>query len=112
MNDVKISGRIGNDLVLRFTADNTAVVNVSLAVERAGHKDDPDWIEVAVWGSSAQSLVEYCAKGDQIIVTDAHLRPGHVEVDGKKYSTVAVNANRIEFASTAARNRPVGGTGK
>ena len=104
MNDVKLSGRIGNDLTLRFTTEQTAVLNLRLAVDRPGH-DDPDWVDLTVWGKAAENVAHYCAKGDQIIVTDAYLRPGHVDVEGKKYATLTVNVNRVEFAATAARNR-------
>lgn len=60
---------------------------------------------VTMWGRSAEVLAEHCAKGDQIIVTDAHLRAEVIEIETKKYSTLSVHGNRFEFAATAARNR-------
>ncbi|MBP9053850.1 MAG: single-stranded DNA-binding protein [Ilumatobacteraceae bacterium] len=99
MNDVTISGRLGTDLVLRFTDTATPVTNVRLAVHRPGH-DDPDWFSVAVWGKAAQNLVEHCAKGDRVVLF-GHLRPDTVTgADGKKYDAVTVHADRVEFASS------------
>lgn len=104
MNDVKLAGRIGNDLVLRYTSNEKAVIDVRLAIDRPG-SDEPDWLTVAVWGKPAEVLAQHCAKGDQIIIIDAYLRPDVLEVDGKKYSTVSVHANRFDFGATATRNR-------
>ena len=104
MNDVKLAGRIGNELVLRYTTNSKAVIDVRLAVDRPG-SDEPDWVNVTLWGRPAEVLAQHCATGDQIIITDAHLHPDVLDVDGKKYSTLTVQANRFEFAASAARNR-------
>lgn len=104
MNDVKLAGRIGNDLVLRYTTNQKAVVDVRLAVDRPG-SDDPDWVNVSLWGRSAEVLAEHCAKGDQVIMTDAHLRAEVLDIAGKKYSTLSVQAHRFEFGATSTRNR-------
>ena len=106
MNDVKLSGNIGNELVLRYTTDQTAVVNLRLAVRhprRSG--DEPDWFDVTLWGRPAEVLCEHGTTGDHIVITSAHLAPEHVEVDGKRYATVKVHARHFEFAGRPGRHR-------
>lgn len=104
MNDVKLAGRIGNELTLRYTNEQTPVVNVRLAVDRVGH-DDPDWVDVTLWGRGAEVLAEHAAVGDQVIITDARVEPATIKVAGKNYTTLTVQARRFEFGAKAARNR-------
>ena len=99
MNDTKLTGRLGADPVLRHTANGVQVTNLRLAVERP-NSDDPDWFDVTVWGATAEAVATHLGKGDQLIV-DGHLRPDHIELDGKKYATVTIHADRVEFAARA-----------
>lgn len=83
----KLNGlmRIGNEPVVRFTQEGTAVLNLALAYNY-GKKDSDgkrptQWIDAAVWGKRAEALSQFLTKGTQ---HNFYLRDPHLETyDGK-----------------------------
>ncbi len=74
INKVMISGRITNDLELKYTPKGTSVLRFTVAVDRR-YKDDTDtwqtatsFIEVVAWSNWADSVVNNCHKGSAVIV--------------------------------------------
>lgn len=100
MNKVILTGRITKELELRFTQNNKAVVEFTIATNRPVNKDGEkvaDFINCIVYGSQADNLSKYQGKGSLIAVF------GELRVDtwkneeGKtKYKTYVL-ANNIEF---------------
>ncbi|KMN20257.1 MAG: single-stranded DNA-binding protein [Pseudomonas sp.] len=72
-------GRIGRDAELRYTPDNTAVINLAIACEygRKGtdNKKPTQWIDAVLWGKQAEAMAPYLIKGQQIHFTidDVHV---------------------------------------
>ena len=81
--------RIGNEPVVRFTPDNTPVLDLSLAYDygRKGKdgKRPTQWINAAMFGDRCEKLVPYLKKGNQICV---HLTDLHIETYTKKDGTI------------------------
>ena len=100
MNKVILTGRIAKELELRFTQNNKAVVEFTIATNRPVNKDGEkvaDFINCIVYGSQADNLSKYQGKGSLIAVF------GELRVDtwkneeGKtKYKTYVL-ANNVEF---------------
>lgn len=100
MNKVILTGRITKELELRFTQNNKAVVEFTIATNRPVNKDGErvaDFINCIVYGSQADNLSKYQGKGSLIAVF------GELRVDtwkneeGKtKYKTYVL-ANNVEF---------------
>lgn len=71
--------RVGNEPVVRFTTDNKAILDISLAFNygRKGQdgKQPTQWVNGSLWGSRAEKLAPYIKKGQQIYVElqDLHL---------------------------------------
>lgn len=71
--------RIGNEPVLRYTADNKPVLDLSLAYNygRKGQdgKYPTQWVYATLWGDRAEKLLPYLHKGNQIMVqlSDLHI---------------------------------------
>lgn len=72
LSNVILQGRLSQDLELRYTPGNTAVMTVNLAVQRS-RKDNngaypTDFIPCVFWGKTAECVHKFFAKGDMILV--------------------------------------------
>ncbi len=94
MNKIIVSGRICNDLELRYTSNEKEYCGFSLAIPR--DKEHTDFIKVATFGGTARIIGEYCRKGDKILVEGA-ITSNQYEKDGMKITDYSIIANRIEF---------------
>lgn len=99
--------RIGKDAELRYTSNNEAVINISLAFNY-GRKDTDgkrptQWVEASLWGKRAETLAPYLLKGKQV---DVVLEEPHIETFEGKNGTGHKFVGRvltIEFASDGQR---------
>lgn len=71
---------LGRDAELRYTQNNTAVLNCALAYnygqkDQATGKKPTQWLEGALWGKQAEALAPYMLKGTKIVgtVNDLHV---------------------------------------
>lgn len=71
MNHWTGSGRLTKEPELRYTQSGKAVTQFTLAVDRkraAGGKPETDFISCVAWERLAETIAEYCAKGQKIMV--------------------------------------------
>ena len=94
MNKIIVSGRICNDLELRYTTSQKEYCSFNLAIPR--DKDHTDFIKIATFGGTASLLNKYCKKGDKILVEGA-IASNQYEKDGMKITDYSIMAQRIEF---------------
>ncbi len=100
MNQVMLIGRLTKDVELRRTPNGSPVCEVTVAVDRLKKGDrekEADFIQVTVWGKSAENLAQYKGKGDQIAVEGRLTVDSYTDKDGNKRWKTFVTANRIEF---------------
>ncbi|EES49728.1 single-stranded DNA-binding protein [Clostridium botulinum] len=102
MNRVQLIGRMTKDPELRFTPGNgKAVANFSIAVEDGfGDNKKAYFINIVVWGKSAEALANYTHKGSKIAVSGKLTVRDYEAKDGtKRYATevVADMYGGIEF---------------
>lgn len=103
MNNTLICiGRITKDLELRYTTNNKAVVNVSIAINNG--KDDTTFIDVVVYGNIAEMTHKYCKKGDLIGVQAKVVNNKWTDKDGKKHYDYNFIASKVTFLSTKKEN--------
>ncbi|MDD2597036.1 MAG: single-stranded DNA-binding protein [Candidatus Cloacimonetes bacterium] len=74
INKFIVSGRIANDLELKYTPKGVPVLRFTLAADRS-YKDDSDqwqtvtsWIDCVAWNKWAESMVNNVHKGSAIVV--------------------------------------------
>ena len=78
MNKVILIGRLTRDPELRYTTNNKAVCDFTIATNRPVVRDGErvaDFINCRVWGKTAENLVKYQTKGNLIAVI------GRMQVD-------------------------------
>lgn len=96
MNNVSIVGRLGRDPELRQTAGGTPVANMGLAVDGRGD-DDVSWIDVVLFGKSAEAAAKHLSKGRRVGVQGRLQQRRWETKDGGKRSTVEVVASAWFF---------------
>lgn len=81
MNKVILTGRLTRDPELRYTTNNKAVCDFTIATNRPVVRDGErvaDFINCRVWNKTAENLVKYQTKGNLIAVI------GRLQVDSYK----------------------------
>jgi single-strand DNA-binding protein len=110
LNKVLLIGNITRDLELRYISSGTAVLDMGVAVNRRVKQQDGTWadevafIDVTVWGRTAESCAEYLSKGRSVFVE------GHLRLD--KWQDKKTGENRSKLRVTAENVQFLGGRGE
>lgn len=108
MNNVVLVGRLTKDVELRYTSNNTAVGNFTLAVNRYFKNTDgeyeADFINCVVFGKSAEILSEYTQKGDLLGVNGRIQTRNYEDEKGKKHYITEVVVERPTFISSKKKD--------
>jgi single-strand DNA-binding protein len=101
LNRSILIGRLANEPELKYAgANNNAVVNFRLAVERnftnqAGERE-ADFIPIVVWGKQAEACANYLAKG-RLCAVDGRIQVRSWEQDGERRYMTEVVAQDVRF---------------
>ena len=104
-NRVILIGNLTRDPELRYIPSGTAVTEIGLAVNerRKGPNgeriDEVHFIDVTLWGRTAEVVSEYLSKGSPVLV-EGRLKQDRWEKDGQKHSKLKVVGDKIEFISS------------
>lgn len=111
LNKVLLLGRLTRDPKNRYTPKGTAVADLSLAVNNrvpdgnGGYRDDPVFIDVTVWGRTAELAGQYLSKGRGCLVE------GRLQMDswedkatGQKRSKLRVVGENLQFLPDGKRD--------
>jgi single-strand DNA-binding protein len=101
LNRVELTGRLAADPEPRATTSDTQVARLRLAVKSRrtrgnGHRD-ADFLDVTVFGVTAENCVTYLRKG-RLVAISGHLKPSQWEAeDGTRRYRLDVIAEEVEF---------------
>jgi len=105
MNNVSIIGRLGQNPELRTTTGGKAVASFSVAVEnRLRDNEEPDWVNIEVWGKIAEVVAEHKTKGDQVAITGRLTSSAWTDDDNNKRSRLYVTAETVDFLHSPKAN--------
>ena len=99
-NLVVLSGRICNDLELKYTQNNVPVCSFTLAVDRRGTKGEDkqtDFISVVGWRTTAEFITKYFAKGSMIGIEGSIQTRKYKDKEGVIRTAFEVIANNVQF---------------
>ena len=96
MNLVVLTGRLTRDPELKYGQSGKAYSRFSLAVNRAGKKDEADFINCVAFGKTAEIVGEHLRKGKRIGV-QGRIQMNRYEVNGEKKNTYDIMVDSIEF---------------
>jgi single-strand DNA-binding protein len=103
-NRVILVGNLTRDIELRYTAGGTAVTDIGLAVNDRRKTATGEWIDettfvdVTLWGRTAEVASEYLGKGSPILV-EGRLKLDTWESEGQKKSKLRVVCDRMQMLS-------------
>ena len=103
LNKVLLIGNLTRDPELRYIPSGTAVANFGLAMNRVyttqdgERKEEVCFVDVDVWGRTAENCANYLEKGRLVLVEGSlQFRTWETE-DGQKRSKLSVRAFNVQF---------------
>src|SRR6516165_3287272 len=108
INDVKIVGNLVKEPEVRYTPKGTPVANISLGVNETHTVDDEKrkvttFVDVQVWGASAENLAKLARKGHEIFVEGALRQDVWDDKDtGRNRSKLFLKADSWQFTQYKA----------
>lgn len=100
MNQCNFLGNLTHDVELSEVQVKEGVTSkgtLRLALNTAA--DKTTFIDVTVWGKTAENAAKYLKKGNPVRVT-AHVENNIYEKDGVKHYTLQFTADDVEFIAT------------
>lgn len=100
MNNVTLIGRLVKDVEVRYTQDQTAIAQFTIAIDRPVGKDkekQTDFPRIIVFGKQAENCERYISKGSQVGIEGRIQTGSYTGKEGQKVYTTDVVANRVEF---------------
>ena len=98
MNKGIIVGRLTRNPELRYTKNNKAISNITIACDNS--KDDTTFLKIDVFGKIAETLCEYTQKGDLIGIEYIVKNNNYEDANGNKHYEYSFIANTTKFLST------------
>ena len=112
VNKVILIGNLGRDPELKYTPQQNAVANFTVAtneqwMDKSGAKQErTEWHRVVVWGKQAEICQKYLKKGRQVYIEGSLTTREWTDRDGNKRTTTEVRAQRVQMLG-----RPEGAAG-
>lgn len=88
-------GNIARDLELRTTSTDTKILDLTLAVRTS--KDETLFITITLFNKLAETVNEYCHKGDLIGISGIIKNHNYEDKEGKKHYEYQFVGNKISF---------------
>lgn len=118
VNKVFLMGNLTRDIQVKHTANNTAVANIGLAVNRryrnnAGEmQEETTFVDCEAWGRTAETMGKYLSKGRPVFI-EGRLRLNEWEDrDGNKRSKLLVVVDTFTFVDSRANGSGGGNSGE
>lgn len=110
LNKVILIGNLTRDPEVRFTPKGTAVCDLSIAVnrkwrdEQGNAQEEVTYVEIAVWGKTAENCGQYLKKGSSACFEGRlQLETWDDKTTGQKRSKIKVVAEQVQFLSSPNR---------
>jgi len=102
LNKVMLIGRLTKDPELRYTPGGAAVAQLRMAVNhtyrtKEEKKEEVLYIDVSIFGRSADTAKQYLAKGRELFVEGRLQQNDWEDKAGQKRTTYRVIADRFQF---------------
>lgn len=107
MNLLIVSGNLGKDCVVNYTADNKPVGKFSMAVT-SGWSDNKKttWITCKLFGERAEKLAPYLTKGSKPTVSGEFCNEEWTTQDGEKRTTATLYVDKVSLGAKHGKPEP------
>lgn len=102
-NKAFLMGRLTRDCELKYTANNTAVANFTLAVNKKFKKEgeqQADFINIVAWDKHAEFCSKYFKKGMQVVVIGRIQTRTWEDDKGTKHYVTEIVSEEAYFADS------------
>lgn len=98
MNKAVVAGNLTRDPDLRYTPNNKAVCNFTIASNyKYKDREETTFIDVVAWGGAAETISQFLSKGNKILV-DGRLKMDKWEgKNGEKRTRIKINMEKFQF---------------
>ena len=102
LNKVMLIGNLTRDPEVKYTPKGTAVCDLGLAIndsykaQDGTMKETVTFVDVEVWGRTAENCKQYLSKGRPVFI-EGQLRLDQWEQEGQKRSKMKVRALTVQF---------------
>lgn len=100
MNKTIIMGRLAKEPELRYTSNNKAVCNFTLAVNKRFERDKADFFPVVAWEKTGEFCGKYFEKGRQVVVVGRLQTRTWDDDNGQKHYVTDIVAEEAYFADS------------
>ena len=106
-NRVILVGNLTRDIELKYTPGGTGVTDIGMAVNDRRKNSNGEWVDevtfvdVTLWGRTAEVASEYLSKGAPILI-EGRLKLDTWETDGQKRSKLRVICERMQMLGGAS----------
>lgn len=110
INSVSITGRLTKDVDLKTTQSGKTVTNITLAVDNFGKDAGASFIDVVLWGATAEIADKYLSKGSMAGITGRLQQRSYEDRDGNKRSIIEVVASDLVLLtprSESSQDKPM-----
>ncbi len=108
MNKVLISGNLCKDIELKYTQNNIAIMQNTLAVrndfKNSKGEYETQFINIVSWNKQAEYLSKYCEKGSKILVEGKITTRQYDDPDGKRIYVTEVITEKVEILNGKKEN--------
>ena len=105
LNSISIVGRLTKDVEVRYTTNNKAVTEFTIACTRI--QEGVDFIRCQVWGKQAENLGKYTSKGDLVAISGELRTDEFNDKEGNKRVKTYVLAVKISYLTTKKRGEKI-----
>lgn len=100
-NTIILVGRLTHKPELRYTSNNKAVINSTMAVTRdfknSNGEYDTDFIDFQIWEKRAETMAQYCEKGDLIGIKGSLRIENYQDKEGNNKKRSYVFVEKVSF---------------
>ncbi|EAD5687866.1 TPA_asm: single-stranded DNA-binding protein [Listeria innocua] len=111
INQVTLVGRLTKEPELKWTTEDRAVLNLTIALNRFGKNkrvdNDADFIQCVIWGKRAEATAEFCSKGQLVGVIGELQSRQYLNKEEQKVYITEVLVHQIRYLSSRSKGENV-----
>ena len=99
--NISVKGNLGSDPDLKFSKNNTAYCNFSLAytprkqVNGEWQDGETMWFKVVAFGTKAEAIADTYRKGDTVLVVGEMVQSTYTDKEGKEKTSIEITAKEV-----------------
>jgi single-strand DNA-binding protein len=101
MMNISVKGNLGSDPDLKFSKNNTAYCNFSLAytprkqVNNEWQDGETMWFKVVAFGTKAEAIADTLKKGDTVLVVGEMAQSTYTDKEGNEKTSMEITAKEV-----------------